>query len=679
MAWYTIDDVRIEGKYPVEKILDIALDVGVNRHGTLTYSGLIPKDEAIRYVQQDSDKQAIKVYICDKLEFCGYPEEIHTEWANADAENNHCRLQVKLVTSGAFADIHPRERFYQDTNRTFDDIISEALEDSGVGEFEAVRGKTPIGDVILQYRETDWQFALRMASRLGTLVIPDVVSEEPKFWLGIPEQSAKEEPNDISYQMGRDITEFRAKYNESSKFMQRIKKLQDVSDFHNFLHYKMKSENRYKLGDSVTVDGKILTVMQKTFAYEKGGIEEIYTFGSEQEFAVPFHHNKNIAGLELIGTVLERDGQRIKMLLDIDAKRKAYEKTWFCYSPVTNNAMYSMPLEGESVMLGWQSEADHDVLILRPARKNGSTMPPHVQKHFLTEHEQHMMMASGIIEYKNPTGNIQWLESMGFNISTAKDFALMADKDIVIKSGDQVEIRSPERITAGKTDVPSSIDMIGGDIHIAAKRNVVQKSGVKSYKAGKIPKLDASFEIRANTAKGAAATLPLLNNAKQSGETIVTLPVVNKNLPVNNGSWSDKGKPGNSIWQPLREHTPLPKNKAYNNPDELKWGEILDKYNIDGVPFTNKQPDFSQVSKGDVKIEGFSADRSKNFNKARRALAERKGCEPKDVGEWMKANGYVWHECEDMTTMQKLPHEVHANIPHSGGIAEFKRRSSEII
>ena len=41
MASYTIEDVKIEGSYPVAKLLELSMNVGVNQHGVLTYGGLI--------------------------------------------------------------------------------------------------------------------------------------------------------------------------------------------------------------------------------------------------------------------------------------------------------------------------------------------------------------------------------------------------------------------------------------------------------------------------------------------------------------------------------------------------------------------------------------------------------------------------------------------------------------
>ena len=99
----------------------------------------------------------------------------------------------------------------------------------------------------------------------------------------------------------------------------------------------------------------------------------------------------------------------------------------------------------------------------------------------------------------------------------------------------------------------------------------------------------------------------------------------------------------------------------------------LEKYDIDGIRFKDGEPDFSEISKGDVEIEPFSDSRSDNFDKADIELAKQKGCSPEDVAKWRKENGYTWHECKDMKTMQKVPSEIHNNIPHSGGISEAKK------
>jgi hypothetical protein len=145
-----------------------------------------------------------------------------------------------------------------------------------------------------------------------------------------------------------------------------------------------------------------------------------------------------------------------------------------------------------------------------------------------------------------------------------------------------------------------------------------------------------------------------------------------KNCPVSDGRWD--GERGDSNWYPDRDYVP---GKA--NPEGKTWGEILDKYGIDHISFKDGEPDFSEISKGDVEIEPFSDDRTDNFDKADIELAKQKGCSPEEVAKWRKENGYTWHECKDMKTMQKVPSEVHNNVPHSGGISEAKKGNGDNI
>ena len=145
-----------------------------------------------------------------------------------------------------------------------------------------------------------------------------------------------------------------------------------------------------------------------------------------------------------------------------------------------------------------------------------------------------------------------------------------------------------------------------------------------------------------------------------------------KGCPIegNGGHW--EGERGNSKWFPNRDE--IPKNPL-TNPDGLTWGQILDKYGIDGIEFKNGEPDFSPVAKGTVEIDHFTDNRygkGGNFDQACERLAVQRGCTKEEVKAWMKENKYTWHERSDCKTMDKVPTEIHGNIRHSGGISEAK-------
>ena len=161
-------------------------------------------------------------------------------------------------------------------------------------------------------------------------------------------------------------------------------------------------------------------------------------------------------------------------------------------------------------------------------------------------------------------------------------------------------------------------------------------------------------------------------SAKDTGKSDSEESSEIKGCPIegNGGHWEDER--GNSVWYPDREE--IPKNPK-TNPDNLTWDEILNKYDVEGIPFKEGEPDFSEISKGTVQIEDFSENRygkGGNFDQACEKLAEERGCTKQEIMDWMKENKYTWHERSDCKTMDLVPTEIHGNIHHSGGISKIK-------
>ncbi len=140
-----------------------------------------------------------------------------------------------------------------------------------------------------------------------------------------------------------------------------------------------------------------------------------------------------------------------------------------------------------------------------------------------------------------------------------------------------------------------------------------------------------------------------------------------------------EGERGNSVFSPDRNEVP----PGYN-PDKLSWGEILDKFGVENIPFKDGHPVFDEICQEEVKIDNFSTERNKNFSQADKILAEKWNQEEKDgkndwkasdIKNYRKENRLTWHEKEDMQTLQLVPSEIHNNIPHKGGIAKAKEKA----
>lgn len=152
-----------------------------------------------------------------------------------------------------------------------------------------------------------------------------------------------------------------------------------------------------------------------------------------------------------------------------------------------------------------------------------------------------------------------------------------------------------------------------------------------------------------------------------------------RNCPIEKdgfGHW--EGERGQSMWIPEDEYVPPDKN-GRNNPDEKSWGQLKDDYDIEGIPFNDGEPDFSEVSVGEpITIDEFSDDRAKNFEKADEQYYQENKDQfesADDVESYRDENNLTWHEHRDCKTMEMVPREIHDNVSHRGGVSKIKEES----
>ena len=156
-----------------------------------------------------------------------------------------------------------------------------------------------------------------------------------------------------------------------------------------------------------------------------------------------------------------------------------------------------------------------------------------------------------------------------------------------------------------------------------------------------------------------AATFTMVQEIRENKEFYSTYEERLNRTPKNNGEWT--GERGES--------------KFISNDEEAN--KFLKEKGKSGIEYTDAIPDFSEMSKGTVEINNMTSQRrgkGNNFWQANEKLAQLRGCKPEDVAYWMDSHGYVWHECNDMKTMQKIPFAINARFSHLGGVAECERK-----
>jgi hypothetical protein len=173
-------------------------------------------------------------------------------------------------------------------------------------------------------------------------------------------------------------------------------------------------------------------------------------------------------------------------------------------------------------------------------------------------------------------------------------------------------------------------------------------------------------------------------------------------IPTRNGRWSNPASPGNSVWFPDMDCIPQGSNDPYRprkfrrlvlmhifKPVSLKGVSFLKAalvkinmlrmvFGLAGVRFIKGEPQFWPFAIATVKLSAYLDTRygsAGTMPEADRLLAERFGISVNEVRQWINDNQYVWHERQDGRRIDLLSHDIHGNIPHTGGISVNKTRN----
>lgn len=133
-------------------------------------------------------------------------------------------------------------------------------------------------------------------------------------------------------------------------------------------------------------------------------------------------------------------------------------------------------------------------------------------------------------------------------------------------------------------------------------------------------------------------------------------------------------------------------------PTDDKLREFLQSKGVEGINYKDAIPDFGPIAEAKVTIQGMSQHRHSligengerivgNYEKAdiecakAWRLEQRDGKDDwthQDVKNWREANGYTWHEDNDMKTCYLVPTEVNKVCSHLGGVSEIKNILNQI-
>lgn len=455
----TTDNIKINS-FPLTSILELDIAKKVNEHAALQLRAGIAEADAANLTASIQRAESIRVTATSPngetyILFAGVPNafSITTEnWASV--------LSLSAVGHSASSDIKPEIRVFQNRRMTYSQMFRELTYADGY----IVPGNADkaIGALLVQYQETDWQYACRIASRLGTVVVPDCTMDVPLMAIGIPKRGRQQEINQENYVTEKDLHEYcYLKKNGVNGISET-----DVTS------YIFKSRLAYALCDSILFNGMHTLVYSIHSKLEGSVIYHTYTLRTADGFRDFEHFNERIVGASIEGLVaeIEEDQVRVDLVYDVSDRRRK----WFAYSTPYSSpdgtGWYFMPEKGDQIRLHFPTQKENDAYVISSTHvTHGDRSDPTV-KFIRTIRGQAITFHPDSIHITDGKGSDILMDPNGIEIKTNKGIRMQAGEYINATAQGKINISGKNGVHIKQNDslihVDETIDISAGHVRI---------------------------------------------------------------------------------------------------------------------------------------------------------------------------------------------------------------------
>lgn len=443
---YSLHDVKITG-LSLDKILSCEIQSHIGDHSTLKLSGLVENEEEFLYGV--SDGQDIEVIIQGsegtKILFSGIVTGVSI--TESGQMKTAC---VEGKSRSWLMDRTKHSRSFQNAHITFQALTQEILKDYTGSSLIYTGDSQEIGNLIIQYEETDWDFLKRVLSLVGLALTPDSQKAGLKLFAGVP----KFPETALSYtvlEMDKDM--------DSYYYLKANKRAVHASDF---TQYIISSEQLMGIFDTAAVQGQPLAVYAYQYSFEQQEMIGTYCLQSAKGLVVQASYPMHLIGAALMAKVVRVSKNKIQAAMEIDGAHIERAVHWFPYSTLSaspdGSGWYCMPEIDDDVRIYFPSKQEAEAIALSAvsnydAPQGGSDrMQDPNNRYFRTKYGQELALntssvklscnedKSSITILTDGTIRIQAQESV--NVQAKEKITLHAENELSIRVKDQFLMQS---------------------------------------------------------------------------------------------------------------------------------------------------------------------------------------------------------------------------------------------
>lgn len=365
----TSGNIQIDSEIRIKYVTALKITAGVQEHGICKMSGLL--EDGIETQQILAAREEIAFCVVWNGESSGILFRGILKKATVHAVNGVYHIEIYAVTASEKLDREKRQRSFQDAAMTYEQVVRRILAPYGnmtAGFTE--ESQEAIGEPIIQYGETDWQFLKRLGSHLHIPVYADISSKSRALYFGMEEGRRIKAETD-TYRVG------------ISRGFYGTNWWKDRVTRKDYVYYRVRSKENGRIGDIIDVDYGNYVIYKKCIELVKENLEFIYCAGRRGNWYVPYIEHDCLTGMEFVGEVISTQREEMKINLRIDEPYNGADHEWE-WTSITGNIMYAMPESGSDVRLCFGSSMASEGVALVNQRDNGESMPGQQKRAFTT-------------------------------------------------------------------------------------------------------------------------------------------------------------------------------------------------------------------------------------------------------------------------------------------------------
>lgn len=356
------DGFELDFPFPIHAVRSFTIDRTFNTHTTCILALVMSEEDAQLLMEKGSFIHTIQIRhnYNGKTQYW-FSGGIAT--VDVDMEDGISHVKVTGISRSHQMDVEQRSRSFQNKQTTYTSLIGQLAKPypQGAARNEATHPNAVIGELVVQYQETDWQFMKRLASRVGTMILPDITMDAPRIYFGVPD-----------FTWGGKIDAYYYRYvNDHAKYMDYAAHTEDGVGSVNptdVAHYEVRSNEYHEVGSNVTFKGKSWVVTGAQISYEQGLLSYQHVLVDRSALQRKSKLNHRIQGVALEGKVIRRANNMVQVHLDIDGAYDEQSNWWFPYSPEGNNMVHAMPEEGARIKVYFPDGKEKKAMAVNSSR-----------------------------------------------------------------------------------------------------------------------------------------------------------------------------------------------------------------------------------------------------------------------------------------------------------------------